>query len=135
MKHHILVKTDHWDVTEPGFTEVDLVSHSGDRADGDFLHTLNLTDIQTAWVEHGAVMGKSQVRVQERLDHLRAALPFALRGIDSDNGLPRESSRQSFSNLTMSQQETRARIAKRFPPTRNHTLTIVTQGQTAIGLP
>ena len=86
LKHHILVKTDHWDVIEPGFTEVDLVSHSGDRADGDFLHTLNLTDIQTTWVEHGAVMGKNQVRVQERLDHLRAALPFALRGIDSDNG-------------------------------------------------
>jgi len=86
LKHHIAVKTDHWDVTEPGFTEVDLVSHSGDRADGDFLHTLNLTDIQTTWVEHGAVMGKSQVRVQERLEDLRAALPFALRGIDSDNG-------------------------------------------------
>ena len=68
LKHHIPVKTDHWDVTAPGFTEVDLVSHSGDRADGDFLHTLNLTDIHTTWVEHGAVMGKSQVRVQERLD-------------------------------------------------------------------
>ena len=86
LKHHIPIKTDHWDVTEPGFTEVDLVSHSGDRADGDFLHTLNLTDIHTTWVEHGAVMGKSQVRVQERLAELRAALPFALRGIDSDNG-------------------------------------------------
>jgi hypothetical protein len=86
LKHHIPVKTDHWDVTEPGFTEVDLVSHSGDRADGDFLHTLNLTDIHTTWVEHGAVMGKSQVRVQERLAQLRTALPFVLRGIDSDNG-------------------------------------------------
>jgi hypothetical protein len=86
LKHHIPVKTDHWDVTEPGFTEVDLVSHSGDRADGDFLHTLNVTDIHTTWVEHGAVMGKSQVRVQERLAELRTALPFALRGIDSDNG-------------------------------------------------
>ena len=86
LKHHIPIKTDHWDVTEPGFTEVDLVSHSGDRADGDFLHTLNLTDIHTTWVEHSAVLGKSQVRVQERLAELRAALPFALRGIDSDNG-------------------------------------------------
>ena len=86
LKHHIPVKTDHWDVTEPGLTEVDLVSHSGDRADGDFLHTLNLTDIHTTWVEQGAVMGKSQVRVQERLAQLRAALPFTLRGIDSDNG-------------------------------------------------
>ena len=86
LKHHIPVKTDHWDVTEPGFTEVDLVSHSGDRADGDFLQSLNVTDIHTTWVETCAVMGKSQVRVQEALEHLRQALPFALRGIDSDNG-------------------------------------------------
>ncbi|MBF8300799.1 MAG: Integrase catalytic protein [Acidobacteria bacterium] len=86
LKHHIPVKTDHWDVTEPGFTEVDLVSHSGDRADGDFLQSLNVTDIHTTWVETRAVMGKSQVRVQEALEQLRQALPFTLRGIDSDNG-------------------------------------------------
>ncbi len=86
LKHHIPIKTDHWDVTEPGFTEVDLVSHSGERADGDFLHSLDMTDIHTTWVETGAVMGKSQVRVQEALEQLRQQLPFALLGIDSDNG-------------------------------------------------
>src|SRR6516225_5831050 len=42
LKHHIPVKTAHWDVTDPGFTEVDLVSHSGDSADGEFLQSLNL---------------------------------------------------------------------------------------------
>ena len=86
LKHHIPIKTDHWAVIEPGFTEIDLVAHSGDRADGEFLYTLDLTDIQTTWVERGAVMGKSQVRVQEALEALRHGLPFALRGIDSDNG-------------------------------------------------
>jgi hypothetical protein len=86
LKHHIPIKTDHWNVTEPGFTEVDLVSHSGERADGDFLHSLDMTDIHTTWVETAAVMGKSQVRVQEALEQLRQQLPFALRGIDSDNG-------------------------------------------------
>jgi hypothetical protein len=86
LKHHIPVKTDHWDVTEPGFTEIDLVSHSGDRADGDFLHSLDLTDIHTTWVETCAVLGNSQIRVQEGLDTLRQQLPFVLRGIDSDNG-------------------------------------------------
>lgn len=60
LKHHIPIKTDHWDVTAPGFTEIDLVSHSGDRADGDFLQTLNLTDIHTTWVETCAVMGKAR---------------------------------------------------------------------------
>ncbi|MGH8703101.1 MAG: ISNCY family transposase [Burkholderiales bacterium] len=86
LKHQIPLRTDRWAVTEPGFTEIDLVAHSGDRADGDFIHSLNVTDIHTTWVETRAVMGKSQVRVQEALEHLRQALPFALRGIDSDNG-------------------------------------------------
>jgi hypothetical protein len=86
LKHHIPIKTDHWDVTEPGFTEVDLVSHSGECAEGEFLHSLDLTDIHTTWVETGAVLGKSQVRVQETLEQLRQQLPFALLGIDSDNG-------------------------------------------------
>jgi hypothetical protein len=86
LKHHIPLRTDRWDVTEPGFTEVDLVSHSGDCAEGEFAHSLNLTDIDTTWVATRAVLGKSQVRVQEALAHLRAALPFSLKGIDSDNG-------------------------------------------------
>jgi hypothetical protein len=86
LKHQIPLKTDRWDVQVPGFTEIDLVAHSGDRADGEFLHSLNVTDIHTTWVETRAVMGKSQHHVQEALEHLRQAMPFALRGIDSDNG-------------------------------------------------
>ncbi len=86
LKHHIPIKTDHWDVTAPGFTEIDLVSHSGNSADGDFLQTLNLTDIHTGWSESRAIMGKSQTAVRPVLEELRAALPFALCGVDSDNG-------------------------------------------------
>jgi hypothetical protein len=86
LKHHIPLKTDRWDVNEPGFTEVDLVSHSGDCADGEFVHSLNLTDIDSTWVETRAVLGKSQVRVQGALGQVRADLPFSLKGIDSDNG-------------------------------------------------
>jgi hypothetical protein len=86
LKHHIPLKTDRWDVTEPGFTEVDLVSHSGDCADGECVHSLNMTDIDSTWVETRAVLGKSQVRVQEALAEMRADLPFPLKGIDSDNG-------------------------------------------------
>jgi hypothetical protein len=54
LKHHIAIRTQHWDVTTPGFTEVDLVSHSGTWADGEFLQSLNLTDIHTSWVESRA---------------------------------------------------------------------------------
>lgn len=86
LKHQIPLKTDRWDVQVPGFTEIDLVAHSGDRADGEFIHSLNLTDIHTTWVETRAVMGKSQHHVQAALESLRQQLPFRLQGIDSDNG-------------------------------------------------
>ena len=86
LKHHIPIKTDRWDVTLPGFTEIDLVSHSGNTADGEFVHSLNVTDIHTTWVETRAVLGKHQRGVQAALAALREALPFTLRGIDSDNG-------------------------------------------------
>ncbi len=86
LKHHIPIRTEHWDVTTPGFTEIDLVSHSGNWAEGEFLQSLNLTDIHTGWVESCAVLGKNQHAVRAALAELRAALPFSLRGLDSDNG-------------------------------------------------
>src|SRR5215469_3594238 len=86
LKHHIPLKTDHWDVEMPGFSEIDLVSHSGNSAAGDFCYSLNLADIHTGWTETQAVLGKSQPAVVEALEMIRQALPFRLRGIDSDNG-------------------------------------------------
>ena len=86
LKHHIPLKTDHWDVTAPGFTELDLVAHCGDRADGEFAHSLNVTDIHTTWGETRAVLGRGEHRVQLALEEIRQALPFRLQGIDSDNG-------------------------------------------------
>jgi hypothetical protein len=86
LKHHIPLRVDRWNVSTPGFTEIDLVAHSGECADGDFINSLNVTDIHSTWVETRAVLGKSQVRVQLALDDIRDALPFPLLGIDSDNG-------------------------------------------------
>jgi hypothetical protein len=86
LKHHIPLKTDHWDVQMPGFTEIDLVSHSGNSASGDFCYSLNLTDIFTGWTETRAVLGRGQEGVRQALEEIRQALPFPLRGIDSDNG-------------------------------------------------
>jgi hypothetical protein len=86
LKHHIPLKTDHWDVTQPGWTEIDLVSHSGACADGEFAHSLTLTDIHTTWTESRAVLGKGAAGIEAALEAIRAGLPFALRGLDSDNG-------------------------------------------------
>ncbi len=86
LKHHIPVKTDRWETKAPGFTEVDLVSHSGNSASGEFCHSLNLTDLHTTWTETRAVLGKGQERVRQALEEMRQTLPFPLQGIDSDNG-------------------------------------------------
>jgi hypothetical protein len=86
LKHQIPIKAERWEVSQPGYTEIDLVSHSGDRAEGEFIHSLTLTDIHTGWTETCAVMGKSQAYVVEALEQIRKRLPFRLRGIDSDNG-------------------------------------------------
>jgi len=85
-KHHIPVKTDRWDVDRPGFTEVDLVSHSGNSASGEFAHTLNVTDIHTTWTESRAVLGRGEEAVKRALNEIAGVLPFRLLGVDSDNG-------------------------------------------------
>jgi hypothetical protein len=86
LKHQIPIKTDNWDVNEPGFTEVDLVSHSGSSAEGDFIHSCNITDIHTAWTETRAIMGKGQYAALQAIEDIQNELPFKLLGLDSDNG-------------------------------------------------
>jgi hypothetical protein len=86
LKHQIAIRTTHGEVHEPGWVEIDLVSHSGSSAAGEFIYSLNLTDIFTGWVETYAVLGKGQRGVVAALDELARRLPFVLKGIDSDNG-------------------------------------------------
>jgi hypothetical protein len=86
LKHQIPIKTDHWDVKRPGFVEVDTVSHSGRSAEGDFLYSVNMTDIDSGWVETRAVLGKGETGVQIAIEGMRKALPFTLLGLDADNG-------------------------------------------------
>ena len=86
LKHQIPIRTEHWDVQGPGWVEIDLVSHSGNSADGLFIYSLNLTDIYSGWVETIAVLGKGHRGVLAALESLVARLPFVLCGIDSDNG-------------------------------------------------
>jgi hypothetical protein len=87
LKHHIPVRTfADWDDVRPGFCEVDLVAHDGGSAFGDYCHSLNLTDVVTAWTETFAVRNKAQFHVFEGLKTIRTQMPFPLLGVDSDNG-------------------------------------------------
>lgn len=85
LKHQIPIKTDNWDVNSPGFLEVDLVSHGGSSAEGDFIYSLNTTDIHTTWTETRAVFGRGQAATIKAFEDIKNSLPFKLKGIDSDN--------------------------------------------------
>ena len=75
-----------WDEKVLGFFEVDLVSHDGGAARGDFNQSLNFTDIATGWEEMVAVKNKAQVWVFAGIKEIEERLPFSILGIDSDNG-------------------------------------------------
>jgi hypothetical protein len=75
-----------WEDQRSGFVEIDLVAHDGGDAQGEFLFTLDVTDVCTGWTETMAVRNKSQVAVFEAIVEIQKRLPFGLLGIDSDNG-------------------------------------------------
>jgi len=86
LKHQIPIKTDPWDAVEPGFAETDLVSHSGNCAEGDFIHSCNLTDIFSVWTATRAIENKGRFATREAIEDIQKDLPFNLLGLDSDNG-------------------------------------------------
>jgi hypothetical protein len=87
LKHQIPIRTfSEWDEQKPGFVEIDLVGHDGGGLKGDFIQTLNVTDVHTGWTDMQAVKNKAQIWVFEALEDIRERLPFDLLGIDSDNG-------------------------------------------------
>lgn len=87
LKASIPVRTfAQWDDARPGFTEVDLVAHCGESAKGEYLHSLDMVDIATRWVELAALRHRGQAAVSAAIRQCQARLPFALLGLDSDNG-------------------------------------------------
>jgi len=86
LRSQIPVRTEHWDVSVPGYMEADTVAHCGESMTGEFCWSVTLTDIHTQWTESRAVCNRSQYAVQQRIAQIEAALPFAILGFDSDNG-------------------------------------------------
>ena len=75
-----------WKEPEPGYAEVDLVSHCGGNPSGRFVHTLTLTDIASGWTECMPLVVRDASLVVEALRRFMVTLPFPLLGVDTDNG-------------------------------------------------
>jgi hypothetical protein len=86
LRRSIPIRTfDDWDDPAPGHFEADLVSHSGPVAKGSFAQTLVLTDIATGWTECAPLLFREQNLLVAVLNEMRAHLPMAVLGFDTDN--------------------------------------------------
>jgi hypothetical protein len=75
-----------WGDPPPGFFEVDMVEHCGtSKTDGNFVHTLVLTDIASGWTECVPMPMRNQSLIVEALDVAASNIPFPMLGIDTDN--------------------------------------------------
>lgn len=87
LKQAIPVRTfAQWDDAQPGFMEVDLVAHCGETTQGEYLNSLDMIDVKTRWVEVYGLLNRSQATVSAAIVACRGRLPYALLGLDSDNG-------------------------------------------------
>jgi len=75
-----------WQEQEPGHFEVDLVHHCGPSASGEYVHTIQMIDVATAWSERVAVLGRSYLVMEDGFSRILARLPFPVQELHPDNG-------------------------------------------------
>lgn len=72
--------------SEPGFFEGDTVAHCGPTLKGEFVRTLNLTDMVTGWVFTRSMRNNARIHVIAALEQAVEQVPFHIAGLDFDNG-------------------------------------------------
>ena len=67
-----------WNEPVPGHFEADLVHHCGPSASGEYVCTMQLIDVATAWSERRAVLGRSYLVVEDAFRDILARLPVTM---------------------------------------------------------
>ncbi|MBN1139320.1 MAG: transposase family protein [Anaerolineae bacterium] len=75
-----------WDISTPGYFEVDLVHHCGPSSHGEYVHTLQMIDVASGWSERVALLGRSYRVMEDGFRRILARLPFPILGLHPDNG-------------------------------------------------
>ena len=70
----------------PGFFEGDTVAHCGPVLKGEFARTLDLTCMHTGWTYTRSIRNNAHLHIRAALDQFIAETPFAVTGVDFDNG-------------------------------------------------
>lgn len=88
-RREIPLKVESWPEPypkEPGWIEADTVAHCGGSMAGNFVWTLTLTDVATAWTGLKSVWNKGAEGVRDSVDEFITEVPFIVLAFNSDNG-------------------------------------------------
>lgn len=86
LKEIIPVRRGPWQNPPPGFLEIDTVAHCGNTVEGEFVYTVQATDICALWVFLESQMGKDKRETLSSIKSMERRSPFPWEGLDPDSG-------------------------------------------------
>lgn len=82
----IPVRRGDWDTAEAGTAQIDTVAHCGHTLIGDFVYTVNSTDVSTLWGSRRAQFNKGQTATVTSMKHMVGQSPFPIVEWHPDSG-------------------------------------------------
>ncbi len=86
LKELIPISDGHWRDKPPGYGQTDTVAHCGTALVGDFIWSVNYTDMATDWGVRRAQWNKGREATRASLHAIKDHLPFPLLGLRPDTG-------------------------------------------------
>lgn len=82
----IPIRTGPWNDALAGTLQIDTVAHCGDSVAGNFIYTVNATDVPTLWGASRAQWNKGQEATVSNMEAINAAVPFPVLEWHPDSG-------------------------------------------------
>lgn len=82
----IPIRIGPWSEAPTGTVQIDTVAHCGDSIAGDFVYTVNASDVATLWGSRRAQWNKGQGATVDSMEAMDANMPFPVREWHPDSG-------------------------------------------------
>jgi len=86
IKSLISIRSGPWDDAPSGTIQIDTVAHCGDSVAGDFIYTVNSTDVATLWGARRAQWNKGQEATVASMEQIDRDIPFPVLEWHPDTG-------------------------------------------------
>ena len=82
----IPVRSGDWNTATVGTEQIDTVAHCGHTLVGEFIYTVNATDVPTLWGCRRAQLNKGQMATVASMEHMTQEVPFPVVEWHPDSG-------------------------------------------------